>query len=387
MKNFIALSKSAISILFLLFIVTSSYGQATNFTKVQQDDGLIMRRMHDGPDNNPGVGLINFQSDTLIDIAEKFDYMYFRATPNDKNNNMVITNDGTMMISTDDHCASLRDMKEGIEAAENDPSNTDYSEIKLYVNGGIAATTGNGTITILSDKRFKKNIVPLKNSLDVIRQSNFVEFQYNNLSAGTSNKKYYGILAQEMQQVLPNTITKGAKRKKPTDKKAEEFLMFNPNDLIYSGLNAIKELDKENQELKDRVTELEAEVEKNKTLEQRVNELENMLTQLIEGKEVSPQNVAPRTIGTTSPYLYQNQPNPSRNTTDIEYYLPNDLSTAQIVIQDINGNKITEFNVQGTGMGKVSFNARQFGIADGTYIYSLIANGRIIASKKMVFIE
>jgi len=379
MKNLTALLKNSISTCFLLFLGIVSYGQATNFTKVQQDDGLIMRRV-DNTGTNSGVGMINFQSDTLVDIAEKFDYMYFRATPDDRNNNIVITNDGTMMITTDDHCASLRDMKENAEAASND--------IKLLVNGEIATTTGNGTITILSDQRFKKNIVPLKNSLEVIRESNFVEFQYNDLSGVASNKKYYGILAQEMQEVLPSTITKGAKRRNPTDKKADEFLMFNPNDLIYSGLNAIKELDTENQGLKDRITELEAEVEKNKALEQRVNELEKMLVQLIEGKELSPQNAAPRTtIGTASSYLYQNQPNPSRNVTDIEYYLSEDLSIARIVIQDLTGNKITEFNVEGTGMGKVSFNAKQFGITNGTYIYSLIANGRIIASKKMVFIE
>lgn len=392
MKNLTTLFKNSISTCFLLFLSIVSYGQEYNFTKVQQDEGLIMRRVHDHDDEHSntasGVGLINFHSDTLPAVQQKFDYMYMRATPDDKLNNVVITNDGTMMINTDDDCANLRDMKENVEVAEGDSLTTGYPEIKLYVNGGIAATTGNGTITILSDQRFKKNIVPLENSLEVIRESNFVEFQYNNLSGVASNKKYYGILAQEMQQVLPSTIRKGHRKTNPTDKKATEFLMFNPNDLIYSGLNAIKELDKENQDLKDKVAELEMEVEKNKTLEQRVNELENMLTQLIEGKEVSPQNLAPRTtIGTVSSYLYQNQPNPSRNSTDIEYYLPNDLSTAQIVIQDLNGNKITEFNVQGAGMGKVSFNAVQFGITSGTYIYSLIANGRIIASKKMIFME
>jgi len=276
MKNLTALLKNSISTLCLLFVVcVTSYGQFVNFTEVQQHEGLIMRRIHEDPEGGTpavGVGIVNLHSDTPPTGTDRFDYIYMRATSTDESNNVIITNDGVMMIGGTDNCAELRDMKEDVDTT--DTSTTDFDEIKLYVKGGIAATTGNGTITILSDQRFKKNIVPLKNSLDVIRQSNFVEYQYNDLSGVASNKKYYGILAQEMQKVLPSTIKKGHKTMRPDDKKATEFLMFNPNDLIYSGLNAIKELDKENQDLKDKVAELETETKKNK---EKINELEKML--------------------------------------------------------------------------------------------------------------
>ncbi len=389
MKNLTAFLKNSISTLCLLFVLcsTSDAQLLHNFTRVQQNEGLILQRIHDGggvADPTIGTGMLNFNSDDHLAGMDRFEYIYMRATATDDGNNVVITNDGTVMIGAEDNCENLRDMKEDVD----DTSNADYSDIKLYVNGGIAATTGNGTITILSDQRFKKNIIPLKNSLDVIRQSNFVEFEYNDLSGVASNKKYYGILAQEMQKILPSTIKKGSRRVRPEDTKGTEFLMFNPNDLIYSGLNAIKELDEENQVLKDRVAELETEVEKNKTLEQRVSELEKMLAQLTEGEGLGEQNTSTRTISdAASSHLYQNQPNPSRNSTDIEYYLSSDLSNAKIVIQDLNGNKITEFNIQGTGIGKVTFNARQFGITSGTYIYSLLANETVITSQKMIFIE
>jgi len=275
MKNLIAFSKNTLIAICLLFILpNTSYGQLfvnpniDNYTKVRQHDGLIMQRLHEGENYTPGVGIINFHSDSIPSAQEKFDYMYMRATPDDRTNNLILTNDGTVMITGNDQCRLIRGMKEVVDSV----SNADNLDIKLYVNGGIAATTGNGTVTIISDQRFKKNITPLENSLDVIRKSNFVEFEYNDLSGVKSKKKYYGILAQEMQEVLPSTITKGGRRINATDKKATEFLMFNPNDLIYSGLNAIKELDEENQNLKDRVVELEAEAEKNKGLEERVNE-------------------------------------------------------------------------------------------------------------------
>jgi len=348
--------------------------------KLYINGGLAMRRTHDITEEEQFTesSVVNFHSD--LDEGG-LDYIYMRATANnDNNNNVVITNDGTMMIGASDVHSDLVTMKTTVD---NDPNN-----IKLYVNGSIAVSDGNATNLIVSDQRFKKNIVPLENSLDVIRKSNFVEYQYNDLAGVASNKKYYGILAQEMQKVLPSTVKKGRKMMRPDAKSATEFLMFNPNDLIYSGLNAIKELDKENQDLKDRVAELEIEAEKNKTLEQRVNQLEKMLAQLADGKEIGEQTDVTRTINdATSSYLYQNQPNPSRNFTNIEYYLPGNLSNAKIVVQDMNGNKIAEFNVQGAGMGKVAFNAGQFGITSGTYIYSLIADETVIASKKMILIE
>ena len=385
MKNLITLSKNAISICFLLFLSIVSYGQDLyNFTQVKQNDGLIMRRVQDSNDADPGIGLIDFYSDTIHGTNQELDYIYMRATPDDKTNNLVITNDGTLMVSGDAECRPLRDMKAAIDSL----GNSDSTNIKLMVNGDIAATSGNGTITILSDKRFKKNIVPLKNSLEVIRESNFVEFQYNDLSGVVSKKKYYGVLAQEMQKVLPSTVTKGGRRVNLIDKKSTtDFLMFNPNDLIYSGLNAIKELDKENQDLKDRVAELEAEVEKNKTLEERVNELEKILARLTGQENINEQATSNQTIRTNSAYLYQNRPNPARGATDIAYRLPDKSSRAKIIVQDLNGHKITEFDLQGTQNGTITFNPRQFGIISGTYIYSLLINGVITESQKMIFIE
>jgi len=164
--------------------------------------------------------------------------------------------------------------------------------------------------------------------------------------------------------------------------------MFNPNDLIYTGLNAIKELDEENQTLKDRVVELEEKVEKSEALEQRVAELEKMLTKLV-GKEDIEIKATPVSINDdiTSSYLQQNTPNPLRHTTDIEYSLPKNVSNAYIEVRDMNGKLITKLDLNHSGKGRVTFNGRQYGINSGTYLYSLIVNQEAIESKKMIFIE
>lgn len=326
-----------------------------NFSRLVRENGLVMQRVHE-PGQTPGTCVMNFHSDGEAGHA---DFIYMRATEETDSlnpNNMVLTDRGLLMIGENDDCLRLAI-----------PDFGDTTNIKLYVNGEIATNSGNGTITILSDERMKTNIRPLKNSLDIIRESNFVEFQYNSLSGMKSNKKYYGILAQEMQKVLPNTITKSAKKFRASDKQATEFLMFNPNDLMYSGLNAIKELDQENQDLKERVADLE-----------------RLVAQLVEVKEVNTQNIPRSTETENSPYLAQNSPNPLRQATEIEYTLPGDVSSAYLVIQDMMGRKITQFELDNMPTGQVTFDAKQYGINTGTYIYSLIVNNDTIASKKMV---
>ena len=206
------------------------------------------------------------------------------------------------------------------------------------------------------------------------------------MSGVASKQKYYGVLAQQMQEVLPSTVRRSRKLLRPTDKQGTDFLMFNPNDLIYTGLNAIKELDEENQVLKEKVVELEKEAAKTQILEQRVNQLEEMLTQLI-GKEQSKGfgDFNSSTIGNIKSYLGQNQPNPLYQSTDIEYSLPDNVTKAYIQIQDLTGRIITQIGLQNKDSGKITFNAEEYGINNGMYIYSLITDGKIIASKKMTF--
>ena len=206
------------------------------------------------------------------------------------------------------------------------------------------------------------------------------------MSGVASKQKYYGVLAQQMQEVLPSTVRRSRKLLRPTDKQGTDFLMFNPNDLIYTGLNAIKELDEENQVLKEKVVELEKEAAKTQILEQRVNQLEEMLTQL-SGKEQNKGfgDFNSSTIGNIKSYLGQNQPNPLYQSTDIEYSLPDNVTKAYIQIQDLTGRIITQIGLQNKDSGKITFNAEEYGINNGMYIYSLITDGKIIASKKMTF--
>lgn len=378
MKNLISYPKHALSTLFLFFafLMIAEAQHLVNYSQIQREEGMLFQRVtHDG--NSVRQCVMNFHSDVMDENnpnSATFDYVYLRASSEtDENapNNMVITDSGMMMVSVDNNCARLAPEKANAEAAGSD--------VKLYVNGSIAVNDGNATNLIVSDGRFKKNIEPLENSLDIIRNSNFVEYQYNNSSGISSDKKYYGIIAQEMKQVLPSTVMEVKKKIRASDKNSSEFLMFNPNDLFYSGLNAIKELDAENQLLKETIRE---EAAKNEALEERVEELERLVLATIAKSQVYSDKSADSNL--MSAKLYQNTPNPSKQFTNIEYYLPANTKEASINIQDLNGRIITQFVLQDMGYGSINFDSEQHNISSGTYVYSLVINNTIIASRKLV---
>jgi len=339
---------------------------------------LVMQRVHT-PGQTPGIGVMDFHSDGDEDHP---DFIYMRATAESDSlnpNNLVLMDSGLLLVGGDDDCQHL-----------TVPDFGEYN-VKLYVDGEIAVSSGHATNIVTSDERLKQNIQPLNNSLDIIRQSNFVQFQYNSLSGMRTDKTYYGIVAQEMQQVLPSTVTKGAKKFRANDKQATEFLMFNPNDLFYSGLNAIKELDDENQtlkyqvrELKEKVVELEEKATEQDLLQQRVDDLEHLLTQLM--NQQNPPTQTQNKSFITGASLSQNAPNPLHESTDIEYVLPKKYATASLVIQDLNGRQIAQFDLNEPA-GKITFRPKSYGIGTGTYVYSLVIDGYITETKKMVFFE
>jgi len=86
---------------------------------------------------------------------------------------------------------------------------------KLNVNGDIYASgniisTGDVTAFQTSDKRLKKNINKLNNSLEIINKLNPVSYNWNKkakeLNSTKTDKKDVGVIAQELETILPNLV-------------------------------------------------------------------------------------------------------------------------------------------------------------------------------------
>ncbi|HVX27622.1 MAG TPA: hypothetical protein VHB70_14825 [Parafilimonas sp.] len=84
----------------------------------------------------------------------------------------------------------------------------------------------------------------------------------------------------------------------------------------------------------------------------------------------------------TGMVLSQNNPNPFSNTTTINYFIPQQFSSAKIIVTDKNGNTLKAINISGGGKGSVKIDAST--LAGGAYEYSLYVNNKLIDTKQMI---
>jgi trimeric autotransporter adhesin len=83
--------------------------------------------------------------------------------------------------------------------------------------------------------------------------------------------------------------------------------------------------------------------------------------------------------------LYQNTPNPFNTQTTIRYEIPEKVQSAQLYICNMTGTLLKTIQVNQKGTGNVTINANEF--VSGMYLYSLICDGRIVDTKRMLLTE
>lgn len=84
----------------------------------------------------------------------------------------------------------------------------------------------------------------------------------------------------------------------------------------------------------------------------------------------------------SSASLEQNIPNPFNHTTTINYTLPQQYSSAKMIVVDRAGKVLKEINVSGNGKGSLKLDASI--LASGAYNYSLYVDGTLIDTKGIV---
>ena len=121
-------------------------------------------------------------------------------------------------------------------------------------------------------------------------------------------------------------------------------------------------------------------------LVQSINEL-NEKIEVLEGQASGRKAAAAR--GTTGidnssaavNRLYQNTPNPFKETTTIRFTLADDARGAYICIFDMTGKPVKKLPVS-AGMDSISFGGYEIG--EGMFLYSLMVNGQEIDTKRMI---
>ena len=134
--------------------------------------------------------------------------------------------------------------------------NTIAPTSRLSVNGSADKTGGGGWGTF-SDKRLKKDIVDFTDGLDKLMKIHTVKFKYNGKGPYTdSTSEFIGVVAQEIQQVVPYTVSSFKMKLNPSDKVETELLKFDGSSLQYMLINSVKELKNEVDALKKEIETL-----------------------------------------------------------------------------------------------------------------------------------
>jgi hypothetical protein len=102
-----------------------------------------------------------------------------------------------------------------------------------------------------SDRVLKRNIVDLEGGLPVIEQIRPRAFEFNGLGGFEEGRKSVAIIAQELQEILPDSVFPVKHWLRPGDKDTD-ILCYEPNHILFHMLLAVKQLSKRIQELEGR---------------------------------------------------------------------------------------------------------------------------------------
>lgn len=231
---------------------------------------------------------------------------------------------------------------------------------------------GNGWINgiaITSDRKFKKDITALSNVTEkilLLKPSNYTfkteEFKNMNLPEG----KQLGFIAQELEEVFPELVMQKEKEELRDRDGAVTGTIAEHKAINYIGLIPV---------LISGIQEQQAKIEQ---LSAAVNSLQKQLAEQTGG------TTAFNEIHSTSTdfILGQNIPNPFTNETVIKYTIPGNVNNATMLVYDLSGKQITSFPLTEKGNSSITITSQK--LVAGIYIYSIMADGKIMDSKRMV---
>lgn len=233
---------------------------------------------------------------------------------------------------------------------------------RLHVAGNIFAT---GTITP-SDMRLKGESTRVSYGLNEILELEPVNYRYNGKANLDTESLHYGLIAQDLQKVMPNLVSEFVHEVRSEDNSEvideETYLKINSGALTYILINAVKEQQELINELNDKVNSLSS-VNVN-------NEDIAIVIASINGTD-------------KASALGQNEPNPHSGFTRIPYTIE-EGKTGVVNVYDASGALIKTIQLDGSkGVVDLSMN----NMSSGTFTYNLVVDGLVIEAKKMVLVK
>jgi hypothetical protein len=161
------------------------------------------------------------------------------------------------------------------------------------------------------------------------------------------NRIHYGFIAQEVREIYPELVYE--------------------DDEGMLGIDYVSFIPLLIEELK----------QQNKTIEKLSQEVEILKTTSINSFQTDKNN----TLGE----LHQNFPNPFNETTTIKFKLSNSIRSATLYLYDLQGNQVKSYLISQSGEALITIKGSE--LQPGMYLYSLIADGKLIDTKTMILTD
>lgn len=230
-----------------------------------------------------------------------------------------------------------------------------------YFDGDLYAAN----LFTFSDGKLKKDVKNEESALARLRKLRPVNYQFitgdeRTRGIGLSGGLQHGFIAQELEQVFPEMVRTARhpvrdannRLRSSMDLKTVNYTMLIP--VLTSALQ-------EQQNIIDQ-------------LQERLSALE---------RQVKPGAASgPAKPGEADGFsLSQNLPNPFSSTTTIRYAIPEKVKSAVLAVFDLNGKMLLQYNGL-RGNAQLTINGGS--LQPGMYIYSLLADGQEVLSRKMI---
>ncbi|WP_031525642.1 tail fiber domain-containing protein [Dyadobacter crusticola] len=247
---------------------------------------------------------------------------------------------------------------------------------KLHLSTFSAAKAGSSAWIVASDKRLKKDISDYTEGLDVLKQIKPVWFNYNGAAGLPTDKKFVGIIAQDVQKIAPHMV--GTFTYQDSLGNKTEYLDYDANAMTYMLVNSVKEQQQMIEQKDEEIRQLTAETAE---LTKRLAQLERIVASNMTRPLTNP---AARTneVNENGVILEQNSPNGFSGSSSIRFFIPETIKDAVLNIYSTNGHKIRTEVVKTRGEGSIQLSAHDFGT--GVFIYDLVTDGKSNGAKKMM---
>ena len=220
-----------------------------------------------------------------------------------------------------------------------------------------------------SDARLKKNVESLNESFTGLLDLNPVS--YNLVSSNsqasetadiammisddnsdfTDERLHFGFIAQEIQELYPNLVVEG-----------EDGMLA----IDYTGFIPLL-------------------VDAYKNLAEKVKQQEDIISELTKGQGPSYMPASVDGMVQSKATLKQNKPNPFNTSTIIESTLPEEVASAFLCVYDLQGSQVLRIDIRERGSVCTVIDASS--LRPGMYIYSLVADGTEVDSKRMIITD